>query len=317
MNGFTTAAMAAFSLVLAGCATASGVDAPSASSDETAEAAEAPARPFIERSLVLAPESVGAFRLKDINNYPDHPASGAGLRYVHDDFPDVLVNLFVYPVGRVDRTAALDHGMGQLRDELAAISAQGRYRDLAYGPEIEFDLDGVADDGRVMPPGPAQPGEGDGGDGDADAEAEILAIAAQVEAAMDTSLGRRLSLSFSRDDGPVNSAAFLFYRGLYLYKGRISAPATAMPAESFDRFANRAMALIVPAVRVRSTGGCANLAVNVDPDGDSEEMQRQLIRGMVESHTRQKNENCKPAWDPAVPEGHRSQLLVYPASMWR
>lgn len=311
MNGFTTVSMAVLSVVLAGCATASG---PGPSPTRSAEAAKAPARPFIERSLVLAPESVGAFRLREINDYPDHPASGAGLRYVHDDFPDVLVNLFVYPIGRVERTAALDQGMDQLRDELAAISAQGRYRDLDYGPEVGFDLDDVADDGRVTPSDPD--GSADGGPGDTDAEAEVLAITAQVEAAMDTSLGRRLSLSFSRDDGPMNSAAFLFYRGLYLYKGRISAPATAMPVENFDRFANRAMALIVPAVHVRSTGGCANLTVNVDPEGDSEQMQRQLIHGMIESHTRAKNENCKAAWDPAVPEGHRSQLLVYPASMW-
>lgn len=315
MNGFNMAAMAVLSLVLAGCATGSGAGASSADAAKAAEAAEAPARPFIERSLVLAPESVGEFRLKDINDYPDHPASGAGLRYVHDDFPDVLVNLFVYPVGRVDRTVALDHGMSQLRDELAAISAQGRYRDLDYGQEVEFDLDDVAGDGRLMPSGQEKPGEVDAGEGDT--EAEFLAIAAQVEAAMDTSVGRRLSLSFSRDDGPMNSAAFLFYRGLYLYKGRISAPATAMPAENFDRFANRAMALIAPAVRVRSTGGCANLAVNVDPKAGSEEMQRQLIRGMVASNARAENENCKAAWDPAVPEGHRSQLLVYPASMWR
>jgi len=74
MNGFTTAAMAALSLVLAGCATTSGTGAVA----QAADAEEAPARPFIERSLVLAPESVGEFRLADINNYPDHPASGGG-----------------------------------------------------------------------------------------------------------------------------------------------------------------------------------------------------------------------------------------------
>jgi len=309
MNGFTKVAIAALSLAMAGCATSPGA-APAA-----ADAEEAPARPFIERSLVLAPESVGEFRLAALNDYPDHPPSGAGLRYEHAEFPDVLVNLFVYPIGRADRDAALDHGMSQLREELAAMSAQGRYQDLDYGQEIDFDLDNVAVDGKALPSDPVP--EAGGSAGAEDVEAAFLAMAADVEAAMDTSRGRRLSLSFTRKDGPVNSAAFLFYRGLYLYKGRISAPATAMPAENFDRFANRAMALIVPVVEVRSTGGCANLSVNVDPDAGSEEMQRQLMRGLVESSTRAENENCAAKLDTSVPEGHRSQPLVYPASMWR
>ncbi|KFL37337.1 hypothetical protein [Arenimonas donghaensis] len=309
MNGFTMAAIAALSLAMTGCATVPGAGS------AAADAEEAPARPFIERSLVLAPESVGEFRLTELNDYPDHPPSGAGLRYVHAEFPDVLVNLFVYPVGRADRDVALVHGMTQLREELAAMSAQGRYQGLDYGEEVDFDLDTVGADGQASPSDPV-PATG-GGAGPDDVEAAFLAMAAKVEAAMDTSLGRRLSLSFTREDGPMNSAAFMFYRGLYLYKGRISAPATAMPAENFDRFANRAMALIVPVVEVRSTGGCANLSVNVDPGAGSEEMQQQLMRGLVESNTRAKNENCAAALDTSVPEGHRSQSLVYPASMWR
>lgn len=312
MNGLATAAVAALTLALAGCATGSGAGTASAA---PANVEEAPARPFIERSMVLAPESVGAFGLADIKNYPDHPASGAGMRYVHGDFPDVLVDLFVYPVGRVDRKAALDHGMSQLRDELSVMSDQGRYRDLDLGTEVDFDLDDVDEDGQLARPDQA-PAAGDE-PGEDNLEAEFQAIAAAVEAGMDTSMGRRLALRFTREDGPVNSVAFMFYRGLYLYKGRISAPATAMPGESLDRFANRAMALIVPAVRVRSTGGCANLSVSVNPDAGSEELTRQLMHGLVESTTRAEQEDCAAELDPAVPEGHRSQALVYPPSMWR
>lgn len=313
MNGFKTATLMAFALGLAACATGPGTSpAPAASADKP----EAPARPFIERSLVLAPESIGEFVLEDLSNYPDHPASGAGLRYMHGDFPDVLVNLFVYPIGRVDQSGALTHGMSQLRAELAAMTDQGRYRELDYGQEIHFDLDEVAEDGRLMP-SDRQASVANGETGEASKEEQFQAIAAEVEAAMDTSLGRRLSLSFLRRDEPMNSVAFLFYRGLYLYKGRITTSATAMPAENFDRFANRAMALIVPAVQVRSTGGCVNREINVNPDAGNDELQRQLLRGLVESNTRAENEKCAAELDLAVPEGHRSQLLEYPASMWR
>ena len=304
------AASLVIALAVAACATAPTPREAANPSPQT------PARPFIERSLVIAPETVGGFRLTNMNDYPGRPDSGVGLRYAHPDFPDVRVDLFVYPMGRAPHDDALRGGMDQLRGELAAIVEQGRYAKLEYGQETAFDLDAVSADGEqaAAPPAPAPTVEPESDDPD---EQAILALVAGTEAAMDTSRGLRLPLRFEHDGAPVDSLAFLFYRGLYLYKGRISTSPQAMPADSFDRFANHAMATLMPAVQVRSTGGCAGSTIFLDPDAGPEQMQKQLLRGVTESVAREKAENCAAELDTTVPPGHRALELAYPPEMWR
>ena len=294
-------------LALAGCATTP------AQREEVATPAEAAGRAFMESSLVLVPESVGEFRLVSSNDYPGHPEWGAGMRYAHPDFPDVLVDLYVYPVGRADRGDALDSGMGQLRDELSAMTDQGRYTDMAYGDEVDFNLASVAADGRIdlAGSGPEQAAA------PRTDEQEILAAIAGVEASLDPAVGRKLPLRFARDGEPLDSVAYLFYRGLFLYKGRISTSARAMPQDSFDRFANHAMARLVPAVAVRSTGGCHQTTISVNPDASPEQVQRQLMLGAAESLARSENEGCSEKLDPTVPWGHRGIRMEFPPSMWR
>ena len=43
------------------------------------KAKDAPSRPFIERSLVLAPERVGDLALVAMQDYPGNPAAGVGM----------------------------------------------------------------------------------------------------------------------------------------------------------------------------------------------------------------------------------------------
>ncbi|GGA87187.1 hypothetical protein GCM10011521_27020 [Arenimonas soli] len=306
MNRPLTAALAAF--VLAGCAT---VPDRQSAADTTAEA---PKRAFIERSLVVAPESLGEFRLAGMDDFPDQPQAGVALQFNHPDFPDVVISLFVYPVGRVDRETALEQGMEQFRRELAMLSAQGHYADVAYGDETAFDLDAVAQDGQAVVPD--LPPEVPETDKPASSEERFLALVAEIEPGMDTTLGRRLPLRFTRDGRPTDSATFMFYRGLHLYKGRVSAAAGALPADSFERFANHAMTRIVPAVQVRNTGGCDQTSITIDSQAGEEQQQEQLMRGIIESARRNEDEKCKPVLDKSVPAGHRAIELVYPASMW-
>lgn len=309
MNRLLTAAFACLALV--GCATTP------AQRDEVATSAEPAARAFMESSLVLVPETVGEFRLVSSNDYPGHPEWGAGMRYAHPDFPDVLVDLYVFPVGRTDSGDALDSGMAQFRGELSAMTDQGRYTDLAYGDETAFNLASIGADGRVESPDPS-PGKGpDEAAAPPDDEQEILAAIAGVEASLDPAVGRKLPLRFARDGEPLDSVAYLFYRGLYLYKGRVSTSARAMPQDSFDRFANHAMARLVPAVAVRSTGGCHQTTISVNPDASPEQMQTQLMLGAAESLARSENEGCAERLDPTVPSGHRGIRLEFPPSMWR
>ncbi|ODS62563.1 MAG: hypothetical protein ABS41_09435 [Arenimonas sp. SCN 70-307] len=252
------------------------------------QAAAAPQRPFIERSLVLAPERVGAFTLVGMGDFEGAPQAGASVRYRHDDVPEVVLDVFVYPVGRMDRGEALDYGMRTTRADIDRAAAQGAYSDVEYADEQAFDLGTVDEDGSAGPVGK------DGPD-----------------------LGRRQALRYVRKEGPMDSLIFMFHRGLFLHKGRLSALPKRVPQENFDRFANHAMATLVPAIEVRSTGGCTSHDIYVDPKLDGEAMQAQLLAGVERTARLQKEENCAGELDTSVPGGMRGQLLVFPPEMWR
>lgn len=272
-------------LALAGCA--AKPTRPAAPPPEADVAPEA-ARAFIERSLVLAPERVDKFTLVRIYDFEGRPDAGVGLRYQHADVPEMLLDLFVFPVGRVPRERALAYGMQSTRAELASAAAQGAYSDIRYGDEVAFDLRSVAADGRAGPAG------GPGPDN-----------------------GRRQPFRYVREEGPMDSLIFMFHRGLFLTKGRVSVLPTDLPGESFDRLANHAMATIVPAIEVRSTGACSSLTVEVDPALEGEPLQAQLMDRLMESQRQAEEENCTPPLDETLPAGKRGQLLVFPPEIWR
>lgn len=255
---------------------------------DSAPEAEAPARPFIERSLVLVPERVGAFTLVGITDFEGAPDAGMSARYSHDDVPEVVLDLFVYPVGRMDRERALDFGMRTTRQDIDNAAAQGRYSELSYEDEVAFDLAAVDEHGDAGPVG--EPGP---------------------------DVGRRQGLRYVRQEGPMDSLIFMFHRGLFLTKGRLSALPKQLPRENFDRFANHAMATLVPAIEVRSTGGCANRDIYLDTKLDADAMQAQLIKEVARIARETEEENCSPELDETVPEGMRGQLLVFPPEMWR
>lgn len=252
------------------------------------QAAAEPQRPFIERSLVLAPERVGAFTMVGMGDFEGSPQAGVSMRYRHDDVPEVVLDVFVYPVGRMDRGQALDYGMRTTRADIDGAAAQGACSEVDYADEEAFDLGAVGEDGSAGPVGE------DGPD-----------------------LGRRQALRYVRKEGPMDSLIFMFHRGLFLHKGRLSALPKQVPQENFDRFANHAMATLVPAIEVRSAGGCAKREIFIDPALDAEAMQKQLLEAVFRSAREAEEENCSPALDESVPEGMRGQLLVFPPQMWR
>src|SRR5690606_17080589 len=82
-------------------------------------------RPFIERSLVIAPEHIDGFSMVHMRDFEGHPEAGVGLRYQHDDMPEVLIDLFVFPIGRIENERALDYGMRTARQEINATAERG------------------------------------------------------------------------------------------------------------------------------------------------------------------------------------------------
>ena len=270
----------------------------------------APARPFIERSLVLAPERVGDLALVAMQDYPGNPAAGVGIRYQHPEFLGVRLDLFVYPAGRVDQDALLEQGMAGVTREIEGQADKGRYTDLAFDPIRDFDLRQVATDGSLEP-------EGESDVDAAEPEAWIEGFLLEYAGAADADTGRLMDVRLSIDGQAYHSRAFLFYRGLYLYKGRITTPIREMPGETFERFSQHAMAQLVPAIEVRNTGGCSDQVIHVDPDAGSEEAQAAFQRAVVEASMQATSENCRATLDETVPEGMRAVPLAFDPAMWR
>lgn len=269
-----------------------------------AEAKKEPTRPFIERSLVIAPEQVGKFKLYSMNDYPGDPSSGIQVRYQHEDFPNVRVDLFVYPAGRVDRGPLLDRAMGEMRQSLEYAVEKGSYSNLTIGKTGEFDLRRVDSDGSLLPPD-AKPA----------AETEDLdAVLAAVSDQQDYRVGRQLEARLTMGNEAMDSRGYLFYRGLYLVKGRISAPAISLPGESFERFTQLAMATLVPAISTRSTGGCFSNEIRVDADDAN--AGENLAKQLVVAAARQEHEQCAASLEETIPSGHRAMPLVYGPEMW-
>jgi hypothetical protein len=267
-----------------------------------------PARIFIERSLVLAPEQAGDFTLVSMNDYPGNPGSGVRLRYRHAGFPSVRLDLFVYPAGRVDPDQALARGMAEVVSALEDAAAKGHYADLELGEVRAFDLARVDSDGSLRPLSAATSETAAGNE----TEAAFRAVVASALDADGSDDGRVLDIRMAIDGEPLDSRAFLFYRGLYLYKGRISGSGMALPGDTFERFSQHAMATLVPAIEVRSTGGCSENTVVLDPDSTPEATQQALITSVLRAN----GENCGETLDEAVPEGMRAMPLAYDAAMW-
>lgn len=266
----------------------------------------APARPFIERSLVIVPEQAGKFVLQGMKDFPGQPGAGIHVRYRHEDVPGVRLDLFVYPAGRVEPERVLDSAMVELRQSLQHAVDKGSYSNLEIIAEGPFDLRRVDSDGSLLPEGEAPaPGQ----------EIDPAALLAEVAGIADYRLGRRLEARLSMGDEALDSRGYVFYRGLYLVKGRVSASAKVLPGEALDRFAHHAMATLVPVMATRSTGGCHHSEIVIDPDAP--DVADVLREKLVASSARAEQEQCAPALDETIPEGHRAMPLVYPPDAWK
>lgn len=255
-------------------------------------------RPFIEASRVLAPRQVGAWRLVQARDFEGRPDAGVGLRYEHADHPDVRVDLFVYPAGRVDAATELDRGIADVRGDIETGVTSGNYARADFDAPVDFPIPRPS-------PDPAPPGRDPG------ATALEAALAAE-RAGWTTIPGRKFRVVLEWSLAEVESRAYLFYRGLFLYKGRISASRVTMPGEALDALADEAMATLVPAIRVDSTGGCHAQTVVHDPASGAEA----LAVALAHAQRRAQEERCGPALDEAVPEGHHVLRLDFPASLW-
>ena len=300
--------------------------------------ADAPKRPFVEQSLVLAPEAAGEWTLAKANDYEGNPGAGVGLNYVHAGHPGVRLDLFVYPIGRLtpdEAGRALDGEIATLRQQLMQMAAEGTYESPRFDEPLTVSLalpapaeatDVTVETGAGSPAAEGQGSAIDAGTPSAGEAADpaahpnldeaLLELLAQDEARDRRLPGRKLSIQLGRDGQPLTSRAYVYYHGLFLYKGRITASHQVIAPGVLDALADQAMETLVPLVRVNSTGGCHESVVHVDASADADAAALQMVSGLLASQARAERENCGPTLDETVPAGIRALRLVFPPEAW-
>lgn len=143
---------------------------------------------FIEESRVIYPKSVAGFELVDVDYDPKRVDIGVGLRYQMTKNPDVRIDLYVYPAGRMTESEAMEAGMKDLRESISQAMQAGYYTNLHMAPERKLDLQ-VSEHTELH--------------------------------------GRMMSFEFTMDAVRLESRALLFYRFDYYYKLRTSTDAFA------------------------------------------------------------------------------------------
>lgn len=143
---------------------------------------------FIEESRVIYPKSVAGFELVDVAYDPERVDIGVGLRYQMTEHPEVRIDLYIYPAGRMAESEAMEAGMKGLRDSIAQAVQAGYYTNVHTAPEKKLDL----------------------------------------QVSEHTTLhGRMMSFDLTQDAVRLESRALLFYRFDYYYKLRASTDAFA------------------------------------------------------------------------------------------
>lgn len=293
----------ALAAAIALCAFAVSADAKDKDAKDSREQ-----QPFIAETHVIAPERVGEFVLEGRQRFDNNDKfGGVAFRYQHPDYPQLRIDLFVYPIGEREADALLDSGMRDFLASMRPAVEAGMYRDVKETDTIEFDID-LSDDAtktektasKTKPPSEGKRGTSPekGADSGNAKDSEIEALFTRMSASSHHIDGRRMTLSYdyhsdaSNEWFPMRSRTYLFYRHLHYFKGRISAAASQIDEANFAAFTDRAMRELVPAVQAFNIGACANATIYVNTDAPEEQAADQLMRSFAETTARLARINC-------------------------
>jgi hypothetical protein len=214
-------------------------------------------QPFIVETRIAAPKRVGEFELESTYYDPATKHTGASLRYLLPDHPEIRFDLFVYPAGDMPHDTAMTSGMKNFVDSFDAGVKMKYYADLKIIDTVDFE---------IMPETETPVRQEDEPTAKTNPESEADAI---IEAALapKSISGKRIDLRYTMrmdetgETVPMRSRGYLFYRQLYYFKGRISVAESRVDQATFDTLSDRAMRELVPAVQASNIGGCAKTEI--------------------------------------------------------
>ncbi len=263
---------------------ASDAAAPEAGTAQTRE-------DFIRETRVYFPNAVGKFYLDQSES--SDPRSGVSLRYGYDGVT-FAVDVFVFPIGRMSETQALDFGMKELLASFEQGQKLGYYHDV--------DLDRPRD------------------------------IAVKLNPLVQLR-GRQVGYTATRNGTPVVSQSLLVYRSYYLIKTRITAPkeekagakrvaqqvaAELLPALRLAHIGSCAQNASVNFVITRKPPPKAD---RISADGSQAFVRKGDVGNpkiLLEALSRRVDSACYSDFDKVETEpGEKFETLTFPAGTWR
>lgn len=305
--------------------------APAVPAKDTA-AKDTPAKQFVDQTWVDVPRQAGPFSLVGTKYDPAQFAYGVSTRWKAPNAPDSLViDLFVYPLGQAEEAEAVKRSMDEVDAGIAEYAKRGVYTQVQTGARTPFVVvrpeSSAMDDGKTpRPPLDPIPKEEVVVEPSAEAAGDPMMQALAESMGPRNSHGLRETIQLEHDGVPTRSAAFAFHRHLYLFKLRVSVPASDMAQEDFERVADDAARQLVPRVDVLNFGECGNITLDLPPGGkkkqskaeqekEASEGAAQLIRGIA----RIKRDNCagSPGQAAKPAEGVERVVVSYPEGTWK
>ncbi len=286
--------------------------------------------PFVLKSYIFAPEQAGASKLVDTSFDPDEKRAGAGFTYRDAAQPNAHISVFVYPLGAMNETVAMQRGMQDFRENLEFVQKHGIFSELKITGAAPFEAprrvagDTPVEASRPPPPagtplpstttadtGMASPGHV------RNALDERIARAIAEASPGDTLHGQRLQMQMLREGTAYASLGYLFYKQLYLIKVRISVPAGTLDMTAFTTFGDRVVRAIVPRIETVNVGACGTIVL---PAGNSAASSEDIAVQLARDSTRVLADNCTAkVKEPELLARHHGDAVLaihYDADDW-
>lgn len=286
-----------------------------------------PKSQFIDKSVIAFPRTAGDYTLADTDYDPALFQAGVTSTWTVPGAPDELrLNIFVYPLGRMQENKAVDSQIAQVEEAVREAEKQQMYSHVEIGARTPFVVvareSTILDDGKKKAPerfDPTPMPEPVKTEPAPDAD-PILAALARNQASPN-SHGIRQGFRFTRKDGEVaRSLGYMFYRHLFGFKVRISVPESVMEQPAFEALADAAVRNIVPRIDVQNFGSCGTIEIPAKAlDGKKDTDSSAITDAMFGGFARIKAESCANAEgkNSAAPfEGSRIEI-VYPEGTWK
>lgn len=244
-------------------------------------------KPLIEKTAVIIPKQIADFRLVNVDYDKKFKSNGVSIRYVSSKYPDIPVDVFIYPAGTGPVPDMLKTGLQDFSDSLRQAEEMGYFEKLV----VQSEQDLILEDEKIRALAPAEmKTKPDPGKAKTTADNAVLAA---IEKSLELP-GKKIAMSYTRNNVGMQSAGYLFYRQLYLTKVRVTLGLDVMSGEEFSAMTDKAVASLVPALEARNIGSCSDrkIVIKVDESKKQDALGDDFMQQVMAGLSQNVSDNC-------------------------